>query len=110
MKLARAVFVQAELERRLKAFIDQHRDTFGGKPICKDLCIAPSPGAQRMRSFARKSAGSGAGNALLSLAALWNVWRRGCVCKVLCAASEVAQQFLMLPVASAGPGKSAVHG
>jgi putative transposase len=35
---------QVELDSRevLKAFIDQHRDTFGLEPICKVLRIAPS--------------------------------------------------------------------
>jgi transposase-like protein len=59
----------------LKAFIDQHRNTFGVEPICKVLRIAPSgyrrmlrrfvirqsyaPGRSEMRSSARKSAGFG---------------------------------------------------
>jgi transposase len=42
LKLASAFFAQAELDRRLKSFIDQHRDTFGVEPIYKVLRIAPS--------------------------------------------------------------------
>ncbi len=44
LKLAIALFAQAEFDRRLKSygnFIDSHRDVFGVEPICNALQVAP---------------------------------------------------------------------
>lgn len=39
---ASAYFAQAELDRRFKAFVDEHRAVYGVEPICRVLLIAPS--------------------------------------------------------------------